>query len=73
MRAKIGAKVSAKTWMLIVIALIAVALAGCAQNTQKAQNVQNVKQNQQMKLVHPGNLTIGMDATYPPFEFINDT
>ncbi len=50
-----------RVWLIaLVLGLI---LIGCSQE----------KKTQEMKLVKPGVLTVGMDATYPPFEFINET
>ncbi len=60
-------KIDKLRWILIIsVVLLGITLAGCAQK-------QTQKQIEKAKLVHPGYLTVGMDATYPPFEFINDT
>jgi len=52
-----------RTILMLVIALCLITL-GCAQEK---------KVTEKYKLVKPGTLTVGMDATYPPFEYINET
>ncbi len=75
-------KVTNKWWLVIIltVVLLGSAFAGCAQN--KTQTTTATKATptptptptaSKYKLVHPGYLTVGMDATYPPFEFVNET
>ncbi len=52
-----------RTLLILALALCLVML-GCAQEK---------KVEEKYKLVKPGTLTVGMDATYPPFEYINET
>jgi len=74
--------------IILTVVLLGAAFAGCAQNktqTQTAQTTSTAKPTptakptatqekaEGYKLVHPGYLTVGMDATYPPFELINET
>ena len=80
-------KVTNKWWLVIIltVVLLGAAFAGCAQNKTQTQTTSTAKPTptakptatqekaEGYKLVHPGYLTVGMDATYPPFEFINET
>ncbi len=52
--------------LLVVLIVLGLTVIGCAQH-KKATPTSG------FKLVKPGVLTVGMDATYPPFEYINET
>jgi polar amino acid transport system substrate-binding protein len=71
-------------FMLLILGLLFI---GCAQEEKPAQpekptptpaettvtETPTAKETPAFKLVKPGVLTVGMDATYPPFEYINET
>jgi len=64
--------------VLIVLLILGVMLAGCAQQEEKAATPtptpeKAAEQKAELKLVNPGKLTVGSDVAYPPFEYTNQT
>ncbi len=70
--------------VLVLLLLVGLLFLGCAQKEEKPTptvttttpaetQTPEVTQTPAFKLVKPGVLTVGMDATYPPFEYINET
>lgn len=65
-----------KVLVVLSILLLAAFVAGCAEKEEpKAvpEETPAPEQTPAYKLVKPSVLTVGMDATYPPFEYINET
>ncbi len=65
-----------KVLVVLSVLLIAAFVAGCAEKEEPkpvSEETPAPEQTPAYKLVNPGVLTVGMDATYPPFEYINET
>ncbi|WP_457549399.1 basic amino acid ABC transporter substrate-binding protein [Archaeoglobus sp.] len=65
--------------LLLALLVVGLLFLGCAQKTQEKPKTPvttattSTTVTPAYKLVKPGVLTVGMDATYPPFEYINET